>query len=434
VFERTLPAELEGVTEFALALISATVGSHLNVRRLRNAGKRLLYLVVADSIVTPAFVFAGAVLLGGASWLLAIVLAAIAVESSPGTVLSIVRETRAKGVFVTTLLAAVALTDVACIVLFELARVGGRLALGSEAEMIDLVVSPIKQLAIAAAIGGVCAVGLTVASRRVATPTTLATASILAIFFSWGVARYLGVSSILACMFLGVTLSNLPRGDSQAGASPFESFEPALYAVFFTIAGVQLEFHHLVGAGFLAIVVFLARALGKVTAAMLAMRAARTTPNLRRYLGLGLLPHASIAVGLMLLLQSDPAFHSIRDPVLAVVLSVVTLSEIVGPILTRFAVARSGEVGNDRARLIDFIQEHSIVTGLEAHNKEEAITRLVDVLIRANHLSIDRDRLVQSVLQREEEMSTCLGSGAPITSATAGFSPMLRTEATTLPP
>ena len=47
---------LQPLTHFALALIGVTVGAHLNLRRLRNAGKRLILLLVAEAVIIPLVV------------------------------------------------------------------------------------------------------------------------------------------------------------------------------------------------------------------------------------------------------------------------------------------------------------------------------------------------------------------------------------------
>jgi mannitol/fructose-specific phosphotransferase system IIA component (Ntr-type) len=116
----------------------------------------------------------------------------------------------------------------------------------------------------------------------------------------------------------------------------------------------------------------------------------------------------------MLLVTEDAAFAPIRDVILAVVLSVVLANEILGPVLTRRAILRSGEAGQDRPRLLDFLHEEHIVTGLDARTKEEAITRLTDHLIRTRKLRVDRDVLLQGFLDREAQQSTCLGEGLAI--------------------
>ena len=46
-------AGLEPLTDIALSLIAVTVGAHLHVPRLRNAVRRLSYLLIAESTITP---------------------------------------------------------------------------------------------------------------------------------------------------------------------------------------------------------------------------------------------------------------------------------------------------------------------------------------------------------------------------------------------
>ena len=96
-------------------------------------------------------------------------------------------------------------------------------------------------------------------------------------------------------------------------------------------------------------------------------------------------------------------------------LSVVTVAEVVGPILTRSALRRTGEVGMDRMRLIDFLQEENITTDFRAGSKAEAIEKLVDLLLASHDLvGVERDELLRTVTEREDEGSTCLGGGLAV--------------------
>jgi mannitol/fructose-specific phosphotransferase system IIA component (Ntr-type) len=195
----------------------------------------------------------------------------------------------------------------------------------------------------------------------------------------------------------------------------FDDFEPAILTVFFTLAGMHLSLDHLERAGLLAALYLGARTMGKLLAADLALRAAQATEAVRRNLGLALVPQAGVAVGLVLLIQEDPRFADLSGLFAAVVLTVVTINEIVGPVLTRLALARAGEVGRDRLRLIDFLQEEQILTDFSADSKQAAIERLVDLLIRTHGLrGVDRDALLASVLDRERQGSTCLGGGLAV--------------------
>ena len=94
--------------------------------------------------------------------------------------------------------------------------------------------------------------------------------------------------------------------------------------------------------------------------------------------------------------------------------AVTAVNEIVGPILARYALVRAGEVNRDRVRLIDFLQEENIVTDFRASTKEEAIGKLVDLML-ATITSCTRSRPRRASCQRaereEQEASTCLGGG-----------------------
>lgn len=407
---------LQSITHFALGLMAVDIGNHLHLRQLRNAFWRLSLLLLLEATITPALVFATIWIMPDVDWTLGLLLAALAISTAPATILAIVKETRSKGVFVKTLIAAVALNNVACITIFENARLIARVSLDPEGShrVIDAVIAPIWQLGASALLGGLAGVILIAATRRVHRPDRLATASMIAILLTLGLAEVAGISSLLTCLFLGVTLANLTPEKEEIGHAVFVNFEGAILAVFFTLAGLEMNLSYAVAGGGLALLMIVARLVGKIVAARLAMGAAGATDRIKRWLGPALIPQAGVAVGLMLLVREDPAFAQINDLFLAVGLTVVTVNEIIGPVLTRMSLARSGDFGKDRARLIDFLQEEHIITNLKAETKEDAITQLADRLIQSNRLTIDREPLLDSVLAREAEMSTCLGSGLAV--------------------
>ena len=122
VFGHGTVAGLAPITSFALGLMAVAVGSHLNLARLSGATRRLMILLVCEALITPLFVFGAVMWIGDVAWTTGLLLATIAISTAPATILSIVKETRSKGVFVKTLVAAVALNNIACILLFELAH------------------------------------------------------------------------------------------------------------------------------------------------------------------------------------------------------------------------------------------------------------------------------------------------------------------------
>ncbi len=416
VFGHSAVDGLQPVTHFALALMAVAVGSHLTLRRLRNAKKRLLLMLLFEATLTPLLVFTAVTLGSDAGWQVAVLLATIAVSTAPATILAIVKETRSRGVFVQTLVASVALNNIVCIAMFEIAHMVTSVSLGSEGAVsaLALMGGPLGGLLASAALGAAIGMALIGFTRHTVRPDRLATISLVAILLTAGIAEALGMSTLLSCMSLGVTLANVTPDKDEIGHAAFANFDSAIFAVFFTLAGIELDFGYVVPGGALALLMVGARATGKIAAARTAMSLAGATDALRKTLGAALIPQAGLAVGLMLLVTEDPVFEPIANLFLAVVLTAVTINELVGPIMTRLALAKSGDFGKDRARLIDFLREDNIVTDLKATSKEDAIRQLTEVLIRTNHLDADGDALLESILAREADMSTCIGGGLAV--------------------
>ncbi|MEZ4440951.1 MAG: PTS sugar transporter subunit IIA [Polyangiaceae bacterium] len=409
---------LEPVIDFALGLMAVDVGSHLSLRRLRPAMRRLGLLILFEATLTPILVFGLVRLFSNVSWYMAALLAAVAISTAPATILALVKEARAKGVFVKTLVAAVALNNLVCILVFEQAHaMAATAATGHDRGFLALASAPLLQLVKSALLACLVGGALILATRNVVRQDRLTAASMLAITTAIGVAEYFHVSVLLSCLFIGVMLENVTPDKDEVGPGVFANFEYAIYAVFFTVAGTELQFRYLAVAGMITLMVFAGRASGKVAAGTIAMTLAQATRPIQRYLGVALLPQAGLAVGLMLLVTDNPVFAATpalraeRDTFLAVVLGVVLLNELVGPILTRVAVERSGEVGRDRARVLDFLREEHILCDQKAGTLEEAIELLVGHLTATHRVPLDAESLYEQVMEREAEASTCLGNG-----------------------
>lgn len=407
---------LQPLTHFALGFIAVTVGSYLHLTRILVARRRLLFLLLFEATVTPLLVVGAILVAFDVSWVVAVILASLAVETAPATVLAIVREARAKGVFVRTLVAAVALNNIAALCLFSIARSASAAYLTEGSETwVQLLSSPLIIVLGSAGLGAAVGLGLIAATRRVVRPDHLATASMVAILATIGLGGRLELSSLLACLVLGLVLANVTPDKEEIGDRVFKNFEGAILAVFFTLAGAELDFSYLLPGGLLALTVIGARMMGKLVSARLAMKVAGAPAAVRDNLGWALFPQAGITIGLLLSVQSDPAFESVRQLLLAVGLTAVLANELVGPILTRVALKRSGEVGKDRERVIDFLHEENISTQLQATTFEGALEELTQLLWTSHRLDPEqKPPFLESLLARERDTSTYLGEGLAI--------------------
>ncbi len=419
IFDPEAVHGLQPLTQFALSLMAVTVGTHLNIKRLRNAFRRLALLFLFEATITPIIVFLGLSLIPSMEWSASALLAAMAVSTAPATIVALVKETRSRGVFVKTLVAAVALNNVACILLFELARALGDAGYdpSGKTSLMSALLAPAHQMGVAALIGGLAAVAMYLMQRFVVRPATVSTAGVLAILLTSGLSHYLHVSPLLSCLFLGVVQTNMTAEREKLVDKLFANFQPAILAIFFTLAGMELDLGLAQTAGVVGVVFFVTRVAGKLLSARIATHLGGATDKVRKYLGPALLPQAGLAIGLVLILQDDPALADRQEMthlMLAVVLTVVTLNEIIGPILTKMALVRSGEAGGDRRRLLDFIQEQNISTDFTAETMSEAIEKSIDHMIQSHHIKVDRDTLLASVLERESQASTCVGGGLAV--------------------
>ncbi len=403
---------LTPVVNFALGLIAMAVGSHLHIYRLENALRRLGWLVILEMVMLPLMVYGAVRFIGGGNWVFGLLLGTLAVSTAPATIVAIVKETRSRGVFVSTLMAAVALNNVACITLFEMAFTTVSVNTGEGGGIGSIFMAPLQQLVGALLVGGGVGLAMALLTRHVFHPDKLATVSLVALLVTVGLADAFQISELLACLFLGAALANLAPEKEEVGHRAFASFEPAILAIFFTLAGLEFDAVNLVTAEFLALVVILARAVGKVAAGWLAMKLAGAPANLRNNIGMALIPQAGVAVGLLLKVRESPLQDTVGEIFFTVGVATVALNEIVGPLTTRWALKRAGDLGKDRPRLIDFLHEPNIATEFRAADKQEAVAALVDLLVRSHRLTeVDRDALVEDIMRRERGMSTCVGRG-----------------------
>ena len=407
-------------TDFVLGFIAFTVGAALHVPSLMNAGKRLSLLVLTEATITPLCVVGALVFVGKQNVGLAMVLAAVAVAGAPGTTMVVVQEARARGVFVKTLLAAVALIDMVAVASYAavasyLKSRGTGLSVGTVTDALGAVGI---ELVVASAIGLGCALVAIALLRAIVGPAFLGPLMIAVILACWGLAHTFQTSSILACTLGGVAMSNLQHSEARAAEAYLHPFGNVLFAAFFTFAGMRLNFALVIPAAGLVAIFFSSRLVGKVVSAFTAMSLARMTSSVRKYLGIALLPHGGVAVGLILLVEKNPALAEMHDTVAAVGLAALAINQLVGPSATRFSLQKVGEAGLDRPRLLDFLREQHIVVNLDASSKEEVINKLADRLFATTQLDVEKSAFIRDVLAREADESTCLGEGFMIPHAT----------------
>ena len=130
------------------------------------------------------------------------------------------------------------------------------------------------------------------------------------------IAISLGMSPLIANMTTGMLLINL-RAKHIRILTALEPITPLFYALFFVIAGTELNPAIFTDLGLLAAGgVFIGmRALGKYSGVYFPAALMHAPKEVKRYLGLGLLPQAGVALGLVLFIQASPIIEKAPDSV-----------------------------------------------------------------------------------------------------------------------
>lgn len=417
----TTVTEFKPYMNFVLGYIAFTVGAALHFASLRNSGKRLGLLLLGEALVTPSIVVLVMYYVGG--WIApekmtlqaGFVLASIAIAGAPGTTVLVVQEARARGILTRTLLAAVALIDMVAVGSFVFVTsyvIQGGVAEPWHTTWSTAMASVVRELGLALMVGTGCAIVALGLIRTLVSPAFLGPTMVAVILGAWGGASGLGASGILACTFAGIVVSNIRHQTVRSTEAYLHSIGGVLFAAFYTFAGMNIDFSLVLAAAGLVGLYFLARAVGKYAGAFAAMSIADVPAGVRNNLGLALIPHGGVAVGLILFVQSDPRLSGIAETVATVGLAALAINQLVGPNAARFALARAGEVGKDVPRLLDFLDENHITVNLSGDTKEEVIRSLAAQLYSTTVIPpIPQEEFVQRVLEREQQASTCLSKG-----------------------
>jgi Kef-type K+ transport system membrane component KefB len=163
-----------------------------------------------------------------------------------------------------------------------------------------------------------------------------------------GAAKALGVSAMVTNLAVGATLVNLSP-QSRNLFLALSHTDPPLYAIFFVLAGAELDVRLLASIGVAGAVYVVARLLGKFGGVSIGAWRTPIDASVARNLRWAVFAQAGLAVGLTMVVSRR--LPEIAPRVTAIVLSAVILFEIVGPLAVKWVLVRSGETRADDAGL-----------------------------------------------------------------------------------
>ncbi|MBR6654828.1 MAG: cation:proton antiporter [Oscillospiraceae bacterium] len=348
-------AALSLISEIALGFIAFSIGNEFRLSDLKHTGKQaavigVLQALAATVLVDIALLIVHKIMPDKLTAAQAITLGAIATATAPAATLMVVRQYKAKGPLTSLLLPVVALDDAVGLIVFAVSFGIARTLSSGVVDIISILVNPLVEIVASLALGAVMGWLLTQLEKLFNSNTNrlsltigfvIITAALSMLEFHVGPVS-IGFSSLLVCMMLGTVFCNLcPLSEDLMEKS--DRWTAPLFTLFFVISGAELELSvfadlAIVGIG---VVYIIFRSIGKYTGALGSAKLTKCSPSVCKYLGITLLPQAGVALGMAVTArQLGPEGDLIRN----IVLFSVLVYELVGPMFTKWALTKAGDI------------------------------------------------------------------------------------------
>ena len=343
------------ISEVALGFIAFSIGSEFRVSELKHTGKQafvvgVLQALAATFLVDIALIAIALLTNGKLSIAQAITLGAIATATAPAATLMVVRQYKAKGPLVDLLLPIVALDDAVGLVVFAVSfGIAKAMHVGSF-DLVSILVNPIVEIVLSLGLGALLGAILTKIEKLFNSNTNRLNMTIAFVFLTVSLAKLefqigpvtVGFSSLLVCMMLGTMFCNLcPLSDELMGKA--DRWTSPLFALFFVLSGAELEldvFANLMIV-LLGLLYVVARSAGKYLGAYCSARALGCSRSVYHNLGITLLPQAGVALGMCVTARE---LGEAGELICNITLFAILIYELVGPMLTKQALQRAGDI------------------------------------------------------------------------------------------
>lgn len=354
------PAKYSMLCDLALGFIAFAIGNEFRLSQLKKIGKQATLIGIFQAIFTTIIVDIALISL---SFILpegvfplpaAIILGAVATATAPAATLMVVRQYKAKGPVTDILLPVVALDDAVGLVVFAVSfGIASAIDTG-KIDVISMILNPIIEVILSLGLGALmgylftkCEQFFHSRSKRMAVSVTfvMLTVAISSMKFHVGPV-HIAFSNLLACMMLGTVFCNI-CDFSEELMDRADRWTAPLLILFFVISGAELNLA--VFKNFLYVIIGMAyiisRTIGKYYGARISANISNCDENIKKYLGITLLPQAGVALGMA---SQALAFGGETGTLVqSITLFSVLVYELVGPYLTKVALTKAGDIKLD---------------------------------------------------------------------------------------
>lgn len=335
-------SSFEVITECALGFIAFSIGDEFKIANIKAIGKPALMITLFESTMAVAMVLCITLLLGYDP-VICIMLGALAASTAPAATLLIVRQYRAKGPLTNHLLPVVAADDATGLIAYSICVSIAQGMINKEAfSFTSTVLVPLWNIILSLLVGAILGLLLAMSHRYFRSHGNRMSLCIGSVLLGVGLAKYFGLSDLLLCMMLGAVYVNM-RNDAERILGYIDDWTYPLFMLFFVISGAQLDINILPQVGVLGLIYVCARFAGKYFGSFIGARISKCPKVVQENIGWALMPQAGVAIGMATMALSQLPLEY-GQQIQTVILSATLIYEVLGPLATKFALKRAGEI------------------------------------------------------------------------------------------
>ncbi len=348
------------ITDFALSIVTYMIGGSLAYKRIRRLGKVITYTTIFEAEIAFLFmiiffaVFLPKLMPGLGNYRtfylpFVFLLAAMASPTDPVASLAVIHEYNARGPLTTTLLGVAAADDAFGIINFSIATSLARVfSQGGHLTFSSLVLEPLKEIILSILLGIAGGLLLFKITRKVMRDSGVVSLVFGVLFLVYSISEYLHLDPLLSTMSIGATVVNMKIDENKLFGVIERYYEELIFILFFVMGGAFLQIKALLAAIVVVILFVIVRFSGKFTGVFIGSKLAHAPRIISKYLAFGLFPQGGIVVGLALTVAKFPEFHKFSVYLINIILGTTALHELLGPISSRFAISKAGELPEEK--------------------------------------------------------------------------------------
>ena len=347
------------ISDVALVFVAFTAGEFFKFGAIKKSLGKAIIITAFESIATFGLIFVLCFLVFRLGAPFSLVLASLASATAPTSTIMTIKQTEAKGKYVTTLLEVLAIDGVFALVLYTVSiSIFVGVADGSTLSFMDIgwpLIKMIICLIIGVAFG--FALKFLISSKRTTGNRLIIVVAVLLLFC--GVCSLFSQSPLLGGIAIGTIYTNLCKTkDEEKIFAQVNYFMPPIMLIFFVRGGMSLDFSVFTQSSTLTAVPFIVivlaflvvRFVGKYGGTFVGSAVTAQPKESRNYLGFGLIPQASVAIALatMAAITLQAYGHDEHaTALLAIILASSIIFELIGPVLAKLGLYLSKSYGHE---------------------------------------------------------------------------------------